>query len=152
MVRLKGLDNDICLGMANYCPISVFITWLGLGVYIVICTYRGEWKDAVSVHAYTNWPTDMNITRWIVYSVKKIRGFELQVSFENWECAKISLLQKVSSPESAKICLRQNFSFYRIRIIVLKYIPLFKDIVINLQSSSIYFKDIFKWIKDTFNH
>ena len=43
---------------------------------------------------------------------RKIRVFELQIEFENWECAKISLCQKVPSPESAKICLRQNFSFY----------------------------------------
>ena len=42
----------------------------------------------------------------------KIRVFKLQISFENWEYAKISLCQKVSRPESAKICLRQNFSFY----------------------------------------
>ena len=35
-----------------------------------------------------------------------------------------------------------------VRYIIFKYIPLFYDIVINLQSSSIYFKDI----KDTFNH
>ena len=32
---------------------------------------------------------------------KKMRIFELQISFENWECAKISLRQKVSSSESA---------------------------------------------------
>ena len=45
---------------------------------------------------------NMNIWGRTVYSVeKKMRIFELQISFENWECAKISLRQKVSSSESA---------------------------------------------------
>ena len=39
--------------------------------------------------------------------------------FENWECAYISLRQKISSPESAKICLRQNFSFYSIQFCII---------------------------------
>ena len=45
---------------------------------------------------------------------RKIRVFELQITFRNSECAKMSLRQKVSSHESAKICLCQNFSFYSI--------------------------------------
>ena len=40
---------------------------------------------------------------------------------------------------SKLICIKQNV-LSDIRNIVLKYIPLFSDIVINLQSSSIYFK------------
>ena len=65
------------------------------------------------VNAFRNWPININITGWTADSVeKKIRVFEQQLSFENWECAKISLRQKVASPESAKISLRQNFSFY----------------------------------------
>ena len=51
------------------------------------------------------------------YIRRKIQVFELQISFENWECTKISLRQKVSSPESPKICLHQNFAFYSIHFI-----------------------------------
>ena len=36
--------------------------------------------------------------------------------FENWDCAKISLRKKVSNTESAKICVRQIFSFYSTKV------------------------------------
>ena len=45
----EGLNDGVGLGMINYCPTSVLITWLGLGVYIVMKTYRGLWKDSVIV-------------------------------------------------------------------------------------------------------
>ena len=57
----------------------------------------------------------MKITGQTVYSVgEKYEFLNYRFLFKNWECAKIRLRQKVSSPESAKICLRQNFSFYSI--------------------------------------
>ena len=50
-----------------------------------------------------------------VYSVEeKYEFLNYKYLFANWDCAKISLRQKVSSPENAKICLRQNFLFYSI--------------------------------------
>ena len=40
MISLKGLNNNIGLDrLISVRP--VLITWLGLGVYIVICTYQG---------------------------------------------------------------------------------------------------------------
>ena len=107
MVCLKGLNNNI--GLGRLITVRPLITWLGLGVYTVnALTVVNEKTGCYGrcIYKLAN-KYEYNWTVW-----KKNTSFWTADFIWKLGVTKISLRQKVSSPESAKICLRQNFPFY----------------------------------------
>ena len=121
MVSLKGLNNNI--GLGRLITAQPLFSLPGLA-WVFTLSFALTGVNVKTVLWYTSMHLQIGQYIWLerdvwtVYSVEeKYEFLNYKYLFENWECAKtckISLRQKVSSPENAKICLRQNFSFYSI--------------------------------------
>ena len=105
MVSLKGLNNNIYFGrLITVRPLF----WLPGLAWVFTLSFA---LTGVNVKTVL-WYMHLQIGKYIIMTLKGRMGSLEYGRKKTLKCAKISLRQKVSSPESAKICLRQNFSFY----------------------------------------